>query len=94
MHISKTKTGPISDSILDLDINDSNNKTWSKKLNELYTSEWNDFHNYFSVSVKLISKYRVGSQINKKYDDPKTPVQRLLESEHISKQTKLFLSQI
>ena len=64
-----------------------------EKLNELYTSEWNDFHNYFSVSVKLISKYRVGSQINKKYDDPKTPVQRLLESEHISKQTKVFLSQ-
>ena len=24
-----------------------------EKLNELYTSEWNDFHNFFSVSVKL-----------------------------------------
>jgi len=64
-----------------------------EKLNELYTSEWNDFHNFFSVSVKLISKNRVGSQISKKHDDPKTPVQRLLESEHISKQTKVFLSQ-
>jgi hypothetical protein len=64
-----------------------------EKLNELYTTEWNDFHNYFSVSVKLISKNRVGSQINRTHDDPKTPVQRLLESEHISKQTKVFLSQ-
>jgi len=64
-----------------------------EKLNELYTSEWNDFHNFFSVSVKLICKTRVGSQINKKHDDPKTPVQRLLESEHISQQTKVFLSQ-
>lgn len=64
-----------------------------EELNELYTSEWNDFHNYFSVSVKLISKDRVGSQIIKKYDDPKTPVQRLLESEHIPQQTKVFLSQ-
>ena len=64
-----------------------------EKLNELYTSEWNDFHNYFSVSVKLISKNRVGSKITKTYDDPKTPVQRLLESEHISNQTKVFLSQ-
>jgi len=64
-----------------------------EKLNELYTTEWNDFHNYFSVSVKLISKTREGSQINRTHDDPKTPVQRLLESEHISKQTKVFLSQ-
>ena len=64
-----------------------------EKLNELYTTEWNDFHNYFSASVKLINKTRVGSQISKTYDDPKTPVQRLLESEHISNQTKVFLSQ-
>ena len=64
-----------------------------EKLNELYTTEWNNFYNYFSVSVKLISKTRDGSQINRTHDDPKTPVQRLLESEHISKQTKVFLSQ-
>jgi len=50
-------------------------------------------HNYFSVSVKLISKSRDGSQINRTHDDPKTPVQRLLESKHISKQTKVLLSQ-
>ena len=64
-----------------------------EKLNELYTTQWNDFHNYFSVSVKLISKTRDGSQIYRTHDDPKTPVQRLIESEHISKQTKVFLSQ-
>ena len=61
-----------------------------EKLNELYKTEWNDFHNYFSASVKLISKTRDGSQISRTHDDPKTPVRGLLESEHISKQTKVF----
>ena len=43
------------------------------KLNELYTSEWNLYFNFFIPSVKLIEKSRVGSKIVKKYDSPKTP---------------------
>jgi len=58
------------------------------KLNELYTAEWNLYFNFFIPSVKLIEKKRVGSKIIKKYDKPKTPFQRLLESEYIPIKTK------
>ena len=57
-------------------------------LNQLYTTEWNLYFNFFSPSVKLIEKYRKGSKIIKKYDKPKTPLQRLLESEHIDQNLK------
>jgi hypothetical protein len=58
------------------------------KLNELYTTEWNLYFNFFIPSVKLIEKKRVGSKIIKKYDNPKTPFQRVLESEYIPVKTK------
>ena len=62
-------------------------------LNQLYSSEWNDYFNFFIPSVKLISKTRVGSKIKKVYDKPKTPFQRLMVSEHIDNQTKERLQQ-
>jgi hypothetical protein len=57
-------------------------------LNDLYTSEWNLYFNFFIPSVKLIFKERVRSKIIKKYDKPKTPYQRLMESESIDQTTK------
>jgi hypothetical protein len=57
-------------------------------LNQLYTSEWNLYFNFFIPSVKLISKTRVGSKTIKEHDAPKTPVQRLFESQHISNKAK------
>lgn len=39
-------------------------------LNEMYTSEWNQYFNFFVPSVKLIQKLRVGSKIIKKHDNP------------------------
>lgn len=57
-------------------------------LNNLYTSEWRLYHNFFLPSVKLIDKKRIGSQIIKKHDDPRTPFQRLLASKHISNNIK------
>jgi hypothetical protein len=36
--------------------------------------------NFFLPSMKLLEKMRMGSKIVKKYDRPKTPYQRLLES--------------
>ena len=57
-------------------------------LNDLYKSEWRLFHNFFCPSVKLIEKKRVGSKIIKRYDKPKTPYQRLMESEFIDSETK------
>jgi hypothetical protein len=57
-------------------------------LNELYTSEWNHYFNYFIPSVKLIVKERKGSKIIKKYDTPKTPFQRIMESDEIAEEKK------
>jgi len=47
-------------------------------LNNLYTSEWRLFHNFFIPSVKLIAKQRDHSKTIKKFDSPKTPLERVL----------------
>lgn len=60
-------------------------------LNELYTSQWHQYFNFFIPCFKLIHKLRVGSKIIKKYDQPKTPFQRLMESPGIDEQTKIEL---
>jgi hypothetical protein len=61
-------------------------------LNNLYTQEWRLFLNFFCPSVKLIGKERIGSKTIKRHDNPKTPLQRILESPSIPKQTKISLS--
>lgn len=53
-------------------------------LNDLYRNAWEPLHNYFYPCAKLISKERIGSRYRKKYDKPKTPYQRLLDSDKIS----------
>jgi len=63
-------------------------------LNDLFTSEWNLYFNFFIPSMKLIDKYREGSKIVKKHDKPKTPYQRLMESEYIDPNTKNRLTKI
>jgi hypothetical protein len=60
-------------------------------LNDLYTSEWNLYFNYFVPSVKLIHKQRIGSKIVKKYDNPKTPFERIIESDYIDQKIKSIL---
>lgn len=57
-------------------------------LNDLYRREWRTFHNFFCPSVKLLEKQRLGSKTIKRYDSPKTPYQRVLESPHIPQKTK------
>lgn len=57
-------------------------------LNNLYIHEWNLYFNFFTTSFKLIEKYRKGSKIIKKWDKPKTPYQRIIESENISQEVK------
>lgn len=64
------------------------------KLNELYTDTFYYFVNFFLPSVKLINKQRIGSKIIKKHDSPKTPYQRILESEYITHQSKQKLRAI
>lgn len=57
-------------------------------LNDLYKTEWRLFHNLFCPSVKLLSKEQAGSKTIKRYDSPKTPYQRVLESPHVQESTK------
>jgi hypothetical protein len=61
-------------------------------LNHLYTQEWRLFLNFFSPSVKLLRKERIGSKTIKHHDSPKTPLQRILASPSIPQQTKTSLS--
>ena len=61
-------------------------------MNKLYKTEWRLFHNFFCPSVKLISKERIASKTLKRYDEPKTPYQRVMESLHVSEKTKAALT--
>jgi hypothetical protein len=47
--------------------------------------------NFFYPSMKLKSKTRVGSKVRKRYDAPRSPYQRLLDSPHVSQQIKSLL---
>ena len=49
-------------------------------MNEVYIEYWNPLKNFYSPCLKLKKKERIGSKIRKKYDTPKTPYQRLMES--------------
>jgi len=51
-------------------------------LNNLYTSEWRLFHNFFIPSVKLIDKQRDHSKTIKKFDKPRTPLERVLMADN------------
>ena len=60
-------------------------------MNDLYTQEWRLFHNFFCPSVKLLEKKTVASKTIKRYDSPKTPYQRVLESRDIAPSIKRSL---
>ncbi len=49
--------------------------------------------NFFQPSMKLVAKERVGSKVKKKYDQAKTPYQRVLESEQVTDEVKATLCQ-
>ncbi|MBI4680853.1 MAG: DDE-type integrase/transposase/recombinase [Nitrospirae bacterium] len=49
-------------------------------MNDLYKNELRLFMNLFLPSMKLLEKERVGSKKKRKYDDPKTPLDRVIES--------------
>jgi hypothetical protein len=52
-------------------------------LQELYGS-FTIYKNFFQPTMKLAEKVRCGGKIHRKYDEPKTPYQRLIESGQIS----------
>jgi hypothetical protein len=63
-------------------------------MNDLFTKEWRLFLNFFCPSVKLLEKKLVDGKHFKKYDVPKTPLQRILESPEISPCTKQNLNEL
>lgn len=64
------------------------------QLNNLYKNELNYFLNFFISSSKLISKQRIGSKIKKIHQAPKTPYEKLWESEYTDEKTKMKLHKI
>jgi hypothetical protein len=63
-------------------------------INDLYANEWSLYQNRFCPSFKLVEKTRINSKYRKKYDKPKTPYQRVMESKDVSKQVKQKLKAV
>jgi len=61
-------------------------------LNDLYTQQWRLFHNFFLPSVKLLAKERIASKTIRRYDSPKTPYHRVMESPLVSPAIKRKLT--
>jgi hypothetical protein len=59
-------------------------------LNELY-SYLRLYTNFFLPTMKLKSKERVGSRVKKRYDQARTPYQRVLDAPQVAKQKKQLL---
>lgn len=65
-----------------------------KLINNLYSNQWSRFQNHFCPTLKLLQKKRINSKYKKKYETPRTPYQRIIESQHISKQNKKALENL
>jgi len=61
-------------------------------LRELYRNNLRLYKNFFQPIIPLISKERIGGHIKRKYGQPKTPYQRLMESESLSQEQKRELN--
>jgi len=62
-------------------------------MNDIYINYWNPLQNFFLPTFKLKEKIRIGSKIQKKYDKPVTPYQRLINSNTLSdKQLNALIS--
>ena len=55
-------------------------------MNNIYKNYWNPLQNFFLPSFKLKEKIRVGAKVKKKYETPKTPYQRVIESGVLSQE--------
>lgn len=63
----------------------------TEQMDRIYKAYWNPLQNFFLPTAKCIEKTRVASKIVKKYDQLKTPYQRVLESDLIDEKQKLRL---
>lgn len=49
-----------------------------KAMNAFYGGPWTVMMNLFQPSIKLVTKVRQGSRLTRRYDEPQTPLDRLL----------------
>ena len=63
-------------------------------INDLYRKELRLYKNFFQPTIKLVQKIRVKGKIRRKYDQAKTPYQRLMESDYVSEEKKQELKAI
>lgn len=57
-------------------------------MNDIYQNYWGPLNNFFFPVMKLKKKVRIGARIKKIYDDPKTPYQRLMDSDGLTEAEK------
>src|SRR4030043_111453 len=57
-------------------------------INDLYRGDLRLYKNFFQPVMKLVSKERIGGRVRRKYDVPRSPYQRLMESNQIRTERK------
>jgi hypothetical protein len=60
-------------------------------MNDLYKNEWSLLINYFYPSMQLKEKTKINSKYIRRYHEPKTPYQRLMECDQIDRKSKAIL---
>ena len=63
-------------------------------INSLYRGELRLYKNFFQPVMKLKEKIRDKGKVHRKYDIPKTPYQRIMESEKIPEENKKELREL
>jgi hypothetical protein len=63
-------------------------------INKLYANQWSLYQNHFCPTLKLLEKKRINSKYYKKYETPRTPYQRLIESPYVSNENKKTLKKL
>lgn len=63
-------------------------------INNLYRNELRLYKNFFQPVMKLKEKIREKGKVHRKYDTPRTPYQRLMESEKIPEENKKELRKL
>ena len=63
-----------------------------KIISDLLRNEMRLYKNFFQPVLKLTAKTRIKGKVKKKFDRPKTPYQRLLESKALSNEKKQELT--
>ena len=63
-------------------------------INDIYRNELRLYKNFFQPVIRIKEKTRINGKIHRKYEEAKTPYQRVLESEEISQEKKDELTKI